>query len=99
MSYNGIICWGEGPGLFDCCMHKELPSTETMEELVKYIECMYDVKRADIKRNCHDELTFDRMEEHYWDSGVSPTKVHMRYKIAVWRTERVRGKELEDALK
>lgn len=101
MSYSSIIQWGERGGLFDCCMHKELPTTETLDELVRYIECMYGVKRANIKRNCYDELTFDRIEHHSFRGDFDDTSedVKVYYKVLVWRTDRVAGKELEDALK
>lgn len=101
MSYSGIIWLGVGVGLFDFCQHKELPTTKTLDELVRYIERVYGVKRANIKCNCHDELTFDRIEHHSFrdDFDDTPEDVKTYYKVRVWRTERVGGKELEDALK
>lgn len=96
MSYQATISYGTEHN--DCFMHHDLPTFETMEDLVRYICVQYKIGSSDLTIK-NDSIVFKRTEKYFkddFDATLVDTVVY--YKIYVWRTERVRSNELEECV-
>ena len=96
MSYSATIHYGTE--LYNCYMHQDLPTVETLEDLLRCITVQYNVSISNLTVK-NDSIVFKRVEKYFKDD-FDPTLVDtvVYYKIYVWHTERVRSNELKECL-